>query len=812
MSSADKRMNRVLIGLGIAAIGQCGIWLHVYRPWATLLMVAGCLLSALAAGPPAQAVEVEAVVAQGRARGRSIVGFALAVVGIALFGYTSWELFVSWNRSFDWAAPSMLAAVALTSAGLSLIDRPWRKPQKTIGVTASEVFAVLLVFLLAAFLRFYKITSFPPTDGFCAIEEPQSGMGAWQILSEGARPWEFLVDRWLAVPFFHWFGVDLVNLRLPYAFVSWLTVVATYALCRQLMSWPAALLGAFLLAVSHWHLLYARLAHAIFPSTLFSVLGWWLCVRQATTGGFRLYPWIGFWCGYSLYVYAAFRATPLLIGLFFAPLFVHALFSRKGSAPPVCSPQPARSELVSLFVGVGLMAVFFAGPALALVGQLRANPSYFFEAFIRSYNNKAYYASDWPTWIAVRWKRLQDTAAIFHHRGDPEPSYNLPGEPMLDPVSGVLVTVGLLYCLRYGRHRYQWFFATVFLFIVLTGTLLTQSLSVNRLPAAVPLAFVLAAFFADRVWQLASASAAAWKRSAVITTAAAVVISTLAYNYDVYFRRAFNSRAIREVYRNFYTVGIVYLHSLPSDAYLYFVSDMHNFFQPSDYAWWRGDRVPGRVSTDLYPLLAGAPGPWKERQLRVLIQHPFEQAELGRLLERYVAGARCEWVRHPENFPHLDQLACSVPSERVRGDLHSELRASYRFGPRGDAVLRREEPSLSWGLVPDLCGVEGPPGEQPCAAEWEGTFSLPEGQSAYTVVLEARNAAVSGSIDDYAVSLQPGIPVTGYLTFGSFSSQRFSLPPGRHRLWLRAEYSDRVNIGVRLLYQPAPGLWQLVEF
>lgn len=812
MNHTGLRLAAGLIALGIAGVGQLGVWLHVHRSWATLLLVAGCFLAALALGAPKEhSVALRnASDAKPKPR-RPVVGWILGGIGAALFVIATWELFFHWQKSFDWAAPLLVGATILTSVGLAFLDRPWRTPAsyQHWQPTRWEILAVTALFALAGFLRFYKITSFPPTDGFCAIEEPQSGQGAWQILAQGARPWEFLIDRWLPVPLFHWFGIDLVNLRIPFAAVSWLTVVVTYFLCRQLLSFPAALGGAFLLAVSHWHLLYARLAHNIFPSTLFSVMGWLLCVRQATTGGFRLYPIIGLWCGYSLYVYAGYRATPLLVAVFFLPLIARNFLPQRQL--PENSLAQRRNELPAQLLGVGLILFFFSGPVIALVGQLWHQPLYFFEAFIRSYNNKAYYTADWPSWFAVRWQRLKDTAAIFHHHGDIEAAYNLPGEPMLDPISGIFVTAGLFYCIIHWRHRFQWFFAFAFLFTVLAGTLLTQSLSVNRLPAAVPLAFVLAAFLFDRLVQLASTGGRGRKLILVVTAAAAGIF-TFSYNYQTYFHRTVNNRQIREVYRNWYTTAIVYLHSLPDSAYLNLVSDMHNFFAPSDYEWWRGDRVPGKVTTDLLPLLTGELRHAQPRDLYVLIQHPFEQAELGELLRQFVPGVTCEWVRHPDYLPHLDQLACAVPSGGGRTAVKTTLHATYALGDANTPFLERWEPALSWGLVPDQCGEWGGSSDARCVAEWDGTFTLPSNESGYELALEGRNVTLSGQIAGETVIVRPSTPVVGHLTFGQFVSQRFRVGPGKHALRLRAEYQDRVNLGVRLLYRSGTSEWRLVHF
>jgi hypothetical protein len=618
-----------------------------------------------------------------------------------------------------------------------------------------------------------------------------------------------MLDRWMPVPFFHWLGVDLIPLRLPFIIVSVLTVLATYVLLRQLVSWPAAAFATFLLTVAHWHLHYARLAHNIFPTTLLSVIVWALCVRQAQTGGLRFYPWIGFLCGYSLYAYAGYRGIPLIVGFFFLALWARALFQWWRAEAQ--SRALLRAQLLRVVGGTALLLVFLSGPVLALVGRLWHNPMYFFEAYIRSYNNKEYYTSDWSSWLAKRWQRQIETARIFHHWGDTEQAYNLPGEPMLDPATGVLFTAALFFCLIYWRRRFQGFFAFAFLLLLFLGATLTQTLVVARLQIVVPLLFVLIGFFADQIWGLACQ---AGKVARVLVGALALFAGgfALTYNWEEYFGRTMHSPVVRAVYRNYYTTAIVYLRAMPDHSFLYLLSDMHNFFQPSDYAWWRGFRVPGVVSLDLYPVLSGSPGPWRGKETHVLIQRPFEQAELAALLRDTVPEASCEWIRHPEGYPHLDQMACRIPKEAEPRPLKSSLHARYFAGTHPEPLLERDEPAVSWALVPDRCTILGGNGEQTrCRVEWEGTFVLPEGGE-WELAVEARNAKVSGELDGASVQPRSGVPIEGYLLGGLMTAERRKIGAGEHRVRLSAEFQESVDIGVRLRVRDGVGPWELVRF
>ncbi|GIW44467.1 MAG: hypothetical protein KatS3mg077_1749 [Candidatus Binatia bacterium] len=804
--SPPVRLIGALVALALALWARALIFERAYWALGTPILVAACFLAALLAGRPrVEAAVLPAEFAPRGTRLSTILGWAVALSGLAVFGWTTWALVVAWQRNFDWAAPLMVGGVALSSGGLALVDRRWRSRAAREPVTAPEITLLLTVLALGTFLRFYKIEYFPPLDGFVAIEEPQSGQGAWAIMTEGVRPWEFLLDRWIPVPFFHWLGVSILSLRIPFVIVSCFTLLATYILARELVRWPAALTATTLLAVSHWHLHYARLAHNIFPTTLLSVIVWWLCIRQANTGGLRLYPWIGFWSGYSLYAYAGYRGIPVVVSVFLLGHFLHQWWIRNRS--------PAdRTAWKVLLGGLALVVIFFSGPVLVLANQLRNNPTYFLEAFFRSYANKQYYVSDWPTWLRLRWERLIDTAKIFHHFGDTEQAYNLPGEPMLDPVSGVLFTTALFFCLLYPRQRYQGFFAFAFLFLLLAGATLTQTLVVARLQIVVPLVFVLVALWAQRMWELSSEAHRAWAKWTWAGTIAAFALAAGILNWNIYFGKMIHNQAMRAVYRNYYTTAITYLHSLPDDGYLVLFSDMRNFFIPSDYAWWRGTRVPGEVSTDIYPLLVGSRGAWNGRSVHVLLQRPFEQEDLADLLRAYQPAASCEWIRHPEGYPHLDQIACVAGRNLEPKVVRSGLRVRYIHPKTQELLLERNEPAISWALLPEICSRWHQPDKPGCIVEWQGEFFL-DGEQPRELAVEARNARVEGHVDERNFSADRSVPIEGYLLGGEMSAARLSVEPGNHRIVLRAEPSTNDNdLGVRLRWKDPLHGWRLVPF
>ncbi len=756
-------------------------------------MVFGAICAALVLGRPRGTTLPPVRTSSARWGLRETIGLAVTLCGVVAYGYATFRLYDDWARTFDTAGPLMLAGVAIWSIGLSLLDRGLRNESPGRRIAPLETFLFMGVIALAVFMRFYRLDYFPPSDGFVAIEEPQSGMGAWLIMAKHVRPWEFLMDRWIPVPFFELFGTTITALRLPFIIVSCLTVVAVYLLARELVNPWAAIFTTGLFAVARWHLNYARLAHACFPTTLIVVIIWWLCVRQMKRGGLAQYPWIGFLTAYTLYAYAGYRATGLVVGAFLATRFVVALrdwWGTEGESRRV----GARRRVLAQTLGLVITGAALAGPCTILIAHLRSNPLYFVEAYNRSYQNKEYYTDDWASWIQLRLERQVDTARIFNHRGDGEQAYNLPGEPMLDPVTGVLFAVGLFYCMWNWRFRLQGYFAYTFLFLLIAGATLTQTLVVCRLQGVVPLIFVLIGFAGERFGQVFVERFGPRGKPMLAIVAIALFGASFYFNYEAYFGRTISSPIVRAVYRNFYTAGTEYYHSLPSNAYFALVSDMHNFFEENDYAWWIGKRVPGAVTADLLPFLRGDAGAWHGRETHIVIQRPFEQSELMSLIRDFYPDAECNVLHHPEPLPHLDQAICilrsSTPSKTLNGGVHARYYRDDEVIP----FLERDEPAISWAMVPDACEVWSNHNAFKCRVEWEGSFVSPASEG-FEVDMEGREVEYSMWIDGERL----GHPV--------------HLNPGRHTFKATAEYLDTTKIGARVQYrtQASPN-WKLLRF
>jgi hypothetical protein len=803
------RYLTLCVCLVICAVAEWRIYYRYQWMVPNIALVAGAIAAAILLGRPRPLTPLPSYGDEVEPRWRFRLGVVAALTGVVLLTFSVHLLGTQWEESFGRGWLGVVAGVAIGSVGLSLLDRRLRKTNEPVRWQRWEVIAFLLILGLGLFLRFYRYDEFPPPDGVCAVEEPQEGQGAFLTMEEGLRWWEFMLDRWLPVPFWMLFGRSLTTLRIPFTIVSWLTIIPLYLLLRQLVSRPSALFATGLFAICRWHLVYARLAHAIFGPTLPLILtAVYLCVRVHRRGGLAAYPWIGLLCGATLFAYAGYRGTTLFIGLFFViSLLWHLRAWRRAGA----ESRPAVGfALRTQVAGILLFAVGLSSVALPLYGRLVYNPTFFVEAAVRATDDTLYYSEDENIAWLMRQRRLRQIAMMFLHSGDNSGTFNLPGSPQLDPVSGALFVVGLIYCVIYAAYRFQGFFAVYFLVLLFMGTFFVHNFDIRRLQGLIPLIFVLIAFAIDRFGHLTLARFGS--RGRVVLATLAVILGGLAFadNYDVYFRRMMHDRGVRTVFHNRYTIGYRYLLSLPQNAYLIAVTDMVNFFAPSDYEWlWRSG-PPGHSTSDLTPLFRGEAGPWTGRELHLLIQQPqIEAPQLATLLAQRFPGAACAPFFHPDrSYPEF--WTCDVPAAIEPRPWTGNVTARYYRGDAAEPLLVRQQPVISYAFFPEECMVYKGLHQPPCRAEYDATWHIDETDN-YQLMVQAWQGELTVMLDGKV--LHRGSSQKRNFVIDDMMQRGVRLQAGDHTLHIEAKLASLERSGVRVhVRREAAQQWELLWF
>lgn len=156
---------------------------------------------------------------------------------------------------------------------------------------------LILIIVLAAFLRFYHLSSNPPSLNW---DETSNGYNAYSILKTARDEYgNFLpltirsfgdynmpLSVYLLIPSIAFFGLTEVGVRFPSALLGTLSVLFTYFLVLKLSQKRIiALISAALLAISPWHLQFSRYDHEANFMSFFAIVG--LTLFFASTKKFR---------------------------------------------------------------------------------------------------------------------------------------------------------------------------------------------------------------------------------------------------------------------------------------------------------------------------------------------------------------------------------------------------------------------------------------------------------------------------------------------------------------------------------------------
>ncbi|MCL4385605.1 MAG: glycosyltransferase family 39 protein [Cyanobacteria bacterium] len=158
-----------------------------------------------------------------------------------------------------------------------------------------EKFLLIIILIIAVFLRFYDLSLVPPSP---SLDEASIGYNAYSIMTTGNDEYGYKIplllrayDDWrpalyvyLVIPFIKLFGLNVFAVRLPSVLMSISTVIAVYFLAIRIYlasnnnllkkhAKSIALLTAFLLAISPWHIYISRLGHEVNAGLTFFILG-----------------------------------------------------------------------------------------------------------------------------------------------------------------------------------------------------------------------------------------------------------------------------------------------------------------------------------------------------------------------------------------------------------------------------------------------------------------------------------------------------------------------------------------------------------
>lgn len=318
---------------------------------------------------------------------------------------------------------------------------------------------LLLIIIIAAFLRLYNINGLPPglypdeaMNGNNALEAISSPHLLKSILTFGnsgdgfkvfypennGREGLFINIQAVSVAIF---GNQPWALRGVSAIFGILTVLGVYFLTKELfrkedeqpkyfrglkLSETIALLAAFFLATNFWHINFSRIGFRAITAPFWLTWGLYFLLLAFRKNSFKLMALAGFVFGMGIHSYIAYRATPVIIAIIFGYWYFQYKEKRK--------------ELMKSF-GIFVLLAFIA--ALPLLYYFAIHP----QDFMGRTSQVSIFSTPSPIKSLV--SNTVKTALMFDFSGDANWRHNYSGRPELFWPVGIMFIAGIIMGLFY---------------------------------------------------------------------------------------------------------------------------------------------------------------------------------------------------------------------------------------------------------------------------------------------------------------------------------------------------------------------------
>ena len=344
---------------------------------------------------------------------------------------------------------------------------------------------LIAIMAVAIFTRVYKLDSIPPglwpdeaLNGVQAIQEP---LKIFYPENQGREGLIMALDKFS----FNTLGVSMFAFRIVPAIIGILTVLGVYLLALELFrKKPLALLAAFFVATSFWHINFSRinfraimLPLVLCYSFYFLFLGmrkknWWSFVAS------------GLIFGAGFYTYTSFRLAPVIL---FTVLFFWWRASKKENGQKKFLGSSLLMLIVTFFTALPIGLYFLFGHMADFFGRVGG---------ISVFNQ--------PHPLMAFAESLGRHLAMFNIYGDPNMRHNYSGDPQLFWPVGILFLIGFFLMCRNGIRNFKqknWreFFPyiasfTWFWVMIMPGALTYEGMPhALRVIGTIPAVYILAA-------------------------------------------------------------------------------------------------------------------------------------------------------------------------------------------------------------------------------------------------------------------------------------------------------------------------------
>ena len=345
-----------------------------------------------------------------------------------------------------------------------------------------------VILVLALIIRLYNLDVFPPGLWFDEADNidrarfiaENPGQTPLYVPSNNL-PSFFLLPIAFVVKFA---GVSITTARLVAVAFGVAGVAAIFLLVRHMSGTAMGLVAAFLTAVMRWDIVWSRIGMHGITAPFFAALTAWLTFRALDRGRATDFALAGATLGLGMWFYSAFRLFPFVIAF----VLLHALLA-------------GRLDRRRLLANIAVMAFASLLVALPIVQFAAIHSEEFFE---RTRSTAIFAHVEEGDGAGALLENFRKHLGMFHFEGDPNGRHNIPGAPMLDPISGLLMLVGLAVALSRWRNVAYLVLPVWILVMIMPGALTIpweapQSLrTITVIPAVIALITLGVAF----IWRL----------------------------------------------------------------------------------------------------------------------------------------------------------------------------------------------------------------------------------------------------------------------------------------------------------------------
>lgn len=229
---------------------------------------------------------------------------------------------------------------------------------------------LLVILIVAAFLRIYKLDSIPPS---MTPDEVALGYNAYSILKTGRDEYGKLLPIvfksfgdfkpglyiYWTVPFVAIFGLNEFGTRVPSAVAGVVGVYLLYLVLQKLFkNEKLSLFGSLILAISPWHIHFSRGAWEINLSLTLTLAGIYFFLRSLEKEKYLLFSALFF--GLTLITYQGAKLATAVVVVPLILLYFKKIFSFKAKTL-------VASSVLGLIISLPIILSFFTGQ----VGRLK---------------------------------------------------------------------------------------------------------------------------------------------------------------------------------------------------------------------------------------------------------------------------------------------------------------------------------------------------------------------------------------------------------------------------------------------------------